>query len=111
MKRALLIVFGVVVLAFVASSVALAGEATEPVLVTPPEAAAAPGEPAVVVAPAPDLSPDLDAIFLDASDDVAFQVCCQGAFATCAASCGGDVSAYSCSHVGSRGCSSSCTCG
>jgi hypothetical protein len=110
MKRALLIVFGVVVLAFVASSVALAGEATEPVLVTPPEAAAAPGEPAVV-APAPDLSPDLGAIFLDSADDAAFQVCCQGAFATCAASCGGDVSAYSCSHVGSRGCSSSCTCG
>jgi hypothetical protein len=102
-------VFGVVVLAFVASSGAFAAEVTEPVLVSPPETAAAPVEPAVT--PAPDLSQDLGAIFLDASDAVAFQVCCQGAFATCAASCGGDVSSYSCSHVGARGCNSSCACG
>jgi hypothetical protein len=108
MKRAL-IVFGVVVLAFVSSSGAFAAEVTEPVLVSPPEAAAAPVEPAVT--PAPDLAQDFGAIFLDASDDVAVQVCCQGAFANCAASCTGNVREYACYRVGSRGCNSSCACG
>ena len=102
MKRALLLLFGIVVLSVISSSPVLAVEAS-PVPASPEVTSVEPTVPAVAL-------PLEGAIFLSSADDTAYAACCQGNFAICAASCAADVKSFSCTRVGARGCDSSCAC-
>lgn len=53
-----------------------------------------------------------DKLFAVASvtDELAYSLCCAGAFASCAAGCYGNVGVFVCERVGPRGCFSLCEC-
>jgi hypothetical protein len=107
MRKALPILFSVLVLSLVSIPGALAGALPDPASVSP--AVAAPQTPAL----AADIFSPLDsAVFVDEADvdTVAYNACCQGNFSICAASCTADVRSFTCTRVGARGCSTSCTC-
>lgn len=107
MKRFLTVSCSTLVLVLLFSISAFAGNAEEPVVSPDPGAIFA--EPSQVTDPA-ELSPSENWIFVDVSDDVAYNVCCVGANANCTSSCAGNVRSFSCWRVGARGCSSSCSC-
>src|SRR4051794_24394024 len=105
MKRVLPILFSVLVLSFVSWSGALASTQETPVPASPEAASAEPAVPTVAV------SPQDGAIFMDAVADTAYNVCCQGGFAVCAANCAANVSSFSCTRVYPSGCNTTCRCG
>jgi hypothetical protein len=106
MKKFLPILFGMFVLSIISISGSFAVTLPDP----------APASPAVAAPQAATLdaifSPLDGAVFADASDvdTIAYQACCQGNFSICASSCAADVRSFSCTRVGARGCTSSCTC-
>lgn len=106
MRRVLPILFSMLVLSLVAPAGVLADTAPELVAVS---SEAIDAEPTI---PVLDLSLDGadGAIFLDTVDDAAYNACCQGNLTICIASCVADVRSFSCTRVGARGCSSSCSC-
>lgn len=106
MKKLLTVSCSTLVLVLLFSISAFAGTAEEPMVSPDPGALFA--EPQVTD-PA-ELSPSESWLFVDVADDVAYSTCCAGANANCTASCAGNVRAFSCWRVGTRGCSSSCSC-
>jgi hypothetical protein len=106
MRKALPILFSVLVLLLISISGSFAGTLPDPA-----PASLAVAAPQTVTLDAI-FSPLDGAVFVDDSDvdAAAYQACCQGNFTICAASCAGDVRSFACTHVGARGCSSSCSC-
>jgi len=107
MKRLSLVACSALALALLSSLGAFAGTMDQPA--APAEPAPAVAAPAQAAAPL-QVSPAETIIFASAADDAAYSACCAVANANCSVSCDVNVSSFSCTRVGARGCNAFCSC-